>query len=73
MMKEWVFKVMNPESVRLGLVGLAGFEPVTSTRKCGLHAPYGFLYWVTAPDFRHSARAVSKPVVCFLEPVVIPS
>ncbi|HVP41728.1 MAG TPA: hypothetical protein VMS95_07225 [Candidatus Krumholzibacteriaceae bacterium] len=43
-------------------MGLTGFGPVTFARNRVLGAvSTGF--FLTAPEFRHSARAVSKPIV----------
>ena len=62
--------IADPEKCRI-LVGLAGFEPTTFTRKQRLAAPTGFS--MTAPELRHPRAGQQTRLNLLLEPVVIPA
>jgi hypothetical protein len=56
--------IADPEKCKI-LVGLAGFEPTTFTRKQRLAAPTGFSK--TAPELRHPMRS-ANPLLAFWSP-----
>jgi len=62
--------IADPEKCKI-LVGLAGFEPTTFTRKQRLAAPTGFS--MTAPELRHPRAGQQTRLNLLLEPVVIPA
>jgi hypothetical protein len=55
----------DPNYKKQMMVGLAGFEPTTFTRKQRLAAPTGFSK--TAPELRHPTRS-ANPLLAFWSP-----